>query len=84
MTMLDGNAVAGELSELFRLDMTMAIATCAGCATTGELARVRVFASEMGTVLRCPECDTLLARMAHTPGQLWMEMPGIRALRVRV
>ena len=31
---LDGNAAAGELSEVFAADLTTATATCAGCGAT--------------------------------------------------
>ena len=33
MTRLDGNAIAGELFDIFGLEMTAAMGTCAGCGT---------------------------------------------------
>jgi hypothetical protein len=84
MSMLDGNAVAGELSEIFALDVTTAIVTCADCGATGMVAAAHVFESEIGTVMRCPACEGVLARIVHMPGEIHMEMRGIRVLRLRV
>jgi hypothetical protein len=82
--MLDGNAVAGELSEIFALDLTTAVVTCADCGATGEFAGAHVYELDgMGTVMRCSACEGVLARMVHARGVLWIEMRGIRVLRVR-
>jgi predicted enzyme related to lactoylglutathione lyase len=81
MEHLDGNAAAGELSELFALDPTTATATCAGCGTTGAMAQVLVYPAGMGTVLRCPSCDAVLARVARFGGEVRIEMRGVRVLR---
>ena len=35
--MLDGNAVAGMLREIFGSEMTTAVGTCDGCGTAGEV-----------------------------------------------
>ncbi len=82
MTHLDGNAIAGELSEVFAGDLTTAIATCAGCGTTGAVATVDVYETDMGTVLRCPECDSVLLRVVHARGDICLEMRGVSALRI--
>lgn len=81
MEHLDGNAAAGELSEVFSLDVTVATATCAGCGATGAVAQAMVYESGMGTVLRCPACDAVLLRMARGGGELRMEMRGVRVIR---
>jgi hypothetical protein len=81
MEHLDGNAAAGELSEVFTLEATSATATCAGCGATGKIAAVHVYEGGPGTVLRCPECDTVLMRLVHARGEVRMEMRGVRLLR---
>jgi hypothetical protein len=81
MTHLDGNAVAGELSEVFIGDLTTATATCAGCGTTGTLATVDVYEGP-GTVLRCPACDSVLLRLVHVRGEICFEMRGVSVLRI--
>ena len=70
MEHLDGNAAAGELGEVFTLDATTAIATCAGCGATGHVASVHVYEAGMGTVLRCPECDAVLLRLVHARDEM--------------
>ena len=81
MEHLDGNAAAGVLSEVFTLEATSAVATCAGCGATGAVAEARVYEAGMGTVLRCPDCDGVLLRLVRTRGEIRMEMRGVRVLR---
>jgi recombinational DNA repair protein (RecF pathway) len=80
MVHLDGNAAAGTLSELFTLEITTAIATCAGCGATGPLGAVHVYPDGPGIVLRCAVCSEVLLRVAHTPGAVHMDMRGIAVL----
>ena len=81
MEHLDGNAAAGELSEVFTLEATSATATCAGCGMTGPVAAAMLYETGMGTVLRCPECDSVLLRLVHARGEIRMEMRGVRMLQ---
>jgi hypothetical protein len=81
MEHLDGNAAAGELSEVFALDPTTAVATCAGCGMTGTMAQAMVYETGIGTVLRCPSCDTVLLRYVRGGGAVRIEMRGVRVLR---
>jgi hypothetical protein len=83
MEHLDGNAAAGELSEVFARDVTTAVATCAGCGMTGPMAEAMLYETGMGAVLRCPACDVVLLRYARGGGELRMEMRGIRVLQWR-
>ena len=64
---VDGNAAAGILSELFVPDLTVARAKCAGCGATRTIGVLLVYAHGMGTVMRCPECDGVVMRIARTP-----------------
>src|SRR6478752_6684810 len=57
--MLDGNAVAGLLQEVFAVEMTVAIATCGGCGASEPVGAAHVFRGA-GVVLRCPHCDNVL------------------------
>jgi hypothetical protein len=75
---LDGNAAAGILSELFVPDLTTARATCANCGAIRPLGALLVYAHGMGTILRCPGCDALILRVAHTRTHLWFELTGAR------
>jgi hypothetical protein len=77
---LDGNAAAGDLSDVFAFDPTTALATCAGCGRTAAVADARAYAS-MGLVLRCPGCDGVLLRLLNARGELRVELRGISLLR---
>lgn len=83
MEHLDGNAAAGDLSEVFTREATAAVATCAGCGVTGPVAEAMVYETGIGTVLRCPECDVVLLRLAHLRDEVVMEMRGVKVLRWR-
>ena len=78
---VDGNAVASAFEEIFRIDLTTAIVTCAGCRASGAFAEQRAFIGVPGTVLRCPSCDHLLARVVETPTEVWLEMSGSASWR---
>jgi hypothetical protein len=75
---LDGNAAAGILSEIFAGDMTAARATCASCGASGEVGALLLYAPEMGAVLRCASCDSVVLRVARSPTHLWMDATGAR------
>jgi Family of unknown function (DUF6510) len=79
---LDGNAAGGMLGEVFAFEVTTARATCAGCGRDGPVGELLVYASAMGTILRCPTCDDPLIRVAHVRGGHWLDLRGLRTLRV--
>jgi hypothetical protein len=41
--MLDGNAVAGLLQEVFAVEMTTAIGTCGECGTAGRVGAAHLY-----------------------------------------
>jgi Family of unknown function (DUF6510) len=79
---LDGNAAGGILHEIFPFEMTLVEATCTGCGTTGAIGAAAAYIHGMGTVLRCPSCDTVLIRVAQTKGRYWLDMRGVRTLQI--
>jgi Zn finger protein HypA/HybF involved in hydrogenase expression len=81
--MLDGNAVAGLLQEVFAVEMTTAVGTCAGCGTPGPVGAAHVYRSA-GTVLRCPHCGNTLAKIGKNESRVWIDLTGIRTLEVTV
>jgi len=81
---LDGNAAAGQLRELFALDVTTALATCAGCHTTAPLGALAEYGQNMGVVLRCGRCDTVMLRLVRTPRALHLDATGITVMVVPV
>ena len=73
---LDGNAAGGLLREAFAFDATAARTTCAGCARVAPIGELRLYAVEMGAILRCPSCNEAVVRMARTPRGLWLDLRG--------
>jgi ribosomal protein S27E len=79
---LDGNVLAGPLSELFSTDMTAAVGRCLGCADESALACARVYPDAMGYVVRCRRCGDVLMTLVAGPGDVRVEMRGMAMLRV--
>jgi hypothetical protein len=79
---LDGNALAGALGEIFAVDVTAAVATCTGCGLVGAVATLRVYARAPGAVARCPGCDDVVLRVVRGPDQAWLDLRGTVSLRV--
>jgi hypothetical protein len=77
---LDGNAAAGILSEIFAGDVTAARATCGRCGASEKLGALLLYAHEMGAVLRCPGCESVVLRIARTPTQLWLDATGAKCV----
>src|SRR5258708_28034715 len=79
-SMLDGNAAAGILSVVFAGDTTCARATCVSCGATEHVGALRLYAYEMGAVLRCPGCDAVVLRVGRTRTELWLDATGCSAI----
>jgi hypothetical protein len=75
-SMLDGNAAGGLLSEVFAFEATAARTTCVGCARIMQMGELRLYAIELGAILRCPSCDEAVIRVARTPRGLWVDLRG--------
>jgi hypothetical protein len=77
---LDGNAAAGLLDEIFRVDATSAVVTCAGCGAGGAVGEAHVYARGPGLVMRCPGCQAVLMRFARIRGRLVADTRGVRRM----
>jgi hypothetical protein len=66
---LDGNALAGPLSEIFAVDITAAAGRCANCGRTGPVAALRLYVRAPGLVARCPGCDAVMLRLVRVPAR---------------
>ncbi|MBV8984822.1 MAG: hypothetical protein JO248_10330 [Acidimicrobiia bacterium] len=79
----DGNAAAGDLSDVFAFDVTVARTTCAACGDTRPLAELHAYMRAPGTVLRCATCEAVQVRLVRaTGGRAWLELTGIRVLQL--
>ena len=81
--LLDGNAVAGLLQEVFAVEMTTAIGTCSGCGKAGPVGAVHVYRGA-GIVLRCPHCGNTLAKIGKGDSRFWIDLTGLQTLEVTV
>jgi Zn finger protein HypA/HybF involved in hydrogenase expression len=79
--MLDGNAIAGLLQEVFAVEMTTAVGVCGACGATQAVGAVHVFRGA-GVVLRCPHCDNALVKIVKDDTRLWIGFPGMRTLEM--
>ena len=79
---LDGNAIAGELFELFGVEMTIATGVCAQCGAVDLVARLDVYVHAPGTVVRCPQCETVLMRIVRGRDRVWLDLQGVRSLEL--
>ncbi|MGA5302442.1 DUF6510 family protein [Nucisporomicrobium flavum] len=79
---LDGNAMAGDLREIFAVDLTEAVATCAGCGRPSAVAALLVWGPAPGLVARCPGCEDVVLRLVRGPGRAWLDVRGAVSLRI--
>ena len=81
--MLDGNAVAGLLQEVFAAEITTALGTCDDCGATEALGATNVFRGA-GIVMRCRHCDNALMTIVKDDTRVWIGFAGVRTVRVTV
>lgn len=74
---LDGNAAAGALREVFAVEMTTASCTCAECRRTSALGALRLYGGAMGSVLCCPSCNAPILCITSVPSGHFIELRGI-------
>ncbi|MDF1606331.1 DUF6510 family protein [Nocardioides sp. YIM 152315] len=80
---LDGNAVAGPLSEIFGVDVTSIRVTCEDCGATAPLARVAAYVRGPGSVLRCRSCTSVIGRFARSRDSIWLDLRGSTSWQLR-
>ncbi len=78
---VDGNVLAGVLSELFESDATMLTGVCAGCGAEALLAEAVVEIDDVGTIVRCRSCTHTLLTVLRTPGETRVLFGSLRELR---
>lgn len=81
--MLDGNAIAGTLVDVFGTEMTAATGECANCGKRGPLAETAVYLRLPGIVVRCRVCDSVLAVLVERRGVYCVDLRGLAVLTVQ-
>ena len=79
---LDANAVAGDLEEMFGRDLTVAVHRCAHCGNHGPMATLTAYVRGPGIVLRCAVCREVVVRWVRTPTGVRIDVRGVAELRL--
>jgi uncharacterized protein DUF6510 len=80
--MLDANAAAGLLHEIFGLEMTAVPAECAHCGNEAEIGTLLAFTRGPGIILRCSTCEQVVLRIVQTPDAILLDARGAVCLRL--
>jgi uncharacterized Zn finger protein len=75
---LDGNAVAGTLAQIYGDDMTTVLAECASCGQVDHVGGLLAYVHAPGIVLRCTACGTVMIRIVQTPKRILVDVRGKR------
>jgi hypothetical protein len=80
--MLDGNAVAGLLEDVFGGDMTAEASMCANCGHVGDGGTLLAWVRGPGAVLRCSVCKEIVVRIVRTERGTYVDARGAVYLRL--
>jgi Zn finger protein HypA/HybF involved in hydrogenase expression len=79
--MVDGNAVAGLLQEVFAVEVTTMMGVCDTCGAAEPVGALHVFRGA-GIVMRCPHCGSVLATIVRDETRIRIGFAGLRTLQV--
>jgi hypothetical protein len=74
---VDGNALAGALSEVFRFEPTTARGRCLSCGSIAAVAEGMVYRGEQGVVVRCEGCDGVLLVIVPMGDEMRFQLRGM-------
>ena len=80
--MLDANAIAGLLFEIFGTEMTTSHTECATCGNEGEMGELLAFTQGPGIILRCSSCENVVMRIVQTSDEIILDARGAVYLRL--
>lgn len=83
MAMLDGNAIAGELYDVFGAEMTTVTGVCASCGARHQLGEQRVYVRGPGTIVRCKSCTSIVLVLVEIRGCTCVDLQGLAELDLR-
>jgi len=83
-SVLDGNAAAGLLQQIFAVDITRAGITCGACESVQPLASLKLHGLPMGYILSCPQCHATLIRAAAHRQDCWLDFRGVSTLHLKI
>jgi hypothetical protein len=77
---LDGNAIGGLLASVFGAEMTTATGTCGSCGAVTMVAELPVYLTEIGTVVRCRSCYSVLMVFTEIRGITCVDLMGLASM----
>jgi len=80
--MIDGNALAGPLREVFAVDVSVASGRCVHCGRVDPVAALHLYAEAPGLVARCPGCEEVVLRLVRGPDRAWLDLRGLVSLEI--
>jgi hypothetical protein len=80
MQAVDGNAIAGDLFEIFGTDMTTARGACAHCGATMPIAELVVYLRAPGAVARCRSCGGVVMVLVSVRDTIQLDHESFRLL----
>ena len=84
MIALDGNAIAGDLLEVFGVDFTAATWVCAACGISSVVAEAIVYMAGPGRVARCRGCSELLLVLVTIRDVTCVDLRGIAGFDMEI
>ncbi len=81
---VDGNALAGPLSEIFSADMTLATGTCASCGDVSALATSMVYLKPKTFIVRCHVCDSVMLTIIQYSRSTRVDLGGMTSLTIAI
>jgi len=79
---LDGNAIAGDLFDLFGRDVTTASGSCEQCGRRSMVGELVVYARAPGRVVRCPHCGSVVMVIVQTAEATHLTMEHFHGLEL--
>jgi hypothetical protein len=80
--MRDGNALAGDLDDIFTVEVTAAQFVCASCGHADAVATLKLFGQMPASVGRCPQCMEVVLCLVKADGRVFLDTRGIARLEL--
>ena len=79
---LDANAVAGELFNLFGVELTAVTHQCAHCGNRAAVGTLRAWTRGPGVVLRCSVSSDVVLRWSRTSSGVTLDLRGVALIEL--
>ncbi len=79
-SIVDGNAAAGLLADVFGDDVTALVGVCGGCSASAPLAETTVELDDTAAIVRCRTCTHTLITVLRTPSGIRLVIGTLREL----